>query len=90
MDLFNKAFDDIMKPKFSKEFIRDVNSVWQSIASDASEFCEDNESAVELCIDANRLALHGLQASEDELKRLIQEHGYKMVLRELSKSVSLY
>ena len=89
MDEFNKTFDSIMRPKFSVQFLNDVNKVWEAIASDAAEFCEDNESAVEMCIDANRLSMYGCEASEIELRGYIATHNYRVVLRELCKQVSL-
>lgn len=89
MDEFNKTFDSIMRPKFSVQFLNDVNKVWGAIAPDAAEFCEDNESAVEMCIDANRLSMYGSEASEIELRGYIAAHNYRIVLRELCKQVSL-
>lgn len=89
MDKFNAAFDKIMKPTFSDSFLNDVNKVWNAIASDSAEFCDDNESAVEMCIDANRLAIYGSEKSESELRDHIAAHNYRMVLRELCKVVTL-
>lgn len=89
MDEFEKVFDSIMRPKFSVQFLNDVNKVWNTITSDSAEFCEDNESAVEMCIDANRLSMYGCEASEIELRGYIAAHNYRMVLRELCKVVTL-
>lgn len=89
MDEFEKVFDSIMRPKFSVQFLNDINKVWNAIASDSAEFCDDNELAVEMCIDANRLAIYGSEKSESELRDHIAAHNYSMVLRELCKVVTL-
>lgn len=91
IEKFNSDFDRIMseKPEFSKLFIRDLDAVWNAIAESASGFCDDNESAIEMCIDANRLQTFGSTESENELKKLIADHGFKAVIRELSKTVIL-
>lgn len=77
------------KPLFSEQFLRDVKKVWGCIAESASGFCEDNESAVEMCIDANRLSTFASAESEQELTNLVTKFGYKSVLTHLTKQVSL-
>jgi len=91
MEQFDRDFDKIMsqKPLFSERLLRDVNKVWNAIAESASGFCEDNESAVEMCIDANRLSTFASAESEQELTNLVTKFGYKSVLTHLTKQVSL-
>lgn len=89
MENFNAQFNSVFVPKFSDQLIKDVQTVWQAIASDA-EFCEDNESAIEMCIDSNRLAIFANEISDVEIKRLSKEFGYNVVLRELSKTLTIF
>ena len=64
---------------------------WNAIAPDVYDFCEDdNEIAIEMCIDADRLVLvvdepEAYQAVKD----LIKENGYQSVLSFLSKNIQL-
>ena len=90
MENFELKFNNMFVPKFSDQLIKDVQIVWQAIASDAAEFCEDNESAIEMCIDANRLATFANKSSDDEIQQLCKEFGYKTVLRQLSKSLTIF
>ncbi len=90
MENFNAQFNSVFVPQFSKQLIADVQTVWQAIAQDATEFCEDNESAIEMCIDANRLAIFANEMSDVEIKRLSKEFGYQTVLRQLSKSLTIF
>lgn len=91
MENFELQFNDMFVPKFSDQLIKDVQTVWQAIASDAAaEFCEDNESAIEMCIDSNRLAIFANEISDVEIKRLSKEFGYSVVLRELSKTLTIF
>ena len=67
-----------------------VYMVWDSIGYDAEEFCDgDNECAVEMCIDANRLTMYANDAAEVVLRNAIDTHGYKSVLKALSKAIIL-
>ena len=90
MENFELKFNNMFVPKFSDQLIKDVQIVWQAIASDAAEFCEDNESAIEMCIDANRLATFANKSSDDEIQQLCKEFGYQTVLRQLSKSLTIF
>lgn len=66
---------------------RPMNITWQQIAPDLYECCPnlDNEEAIEMCIDANRLAFNGEDEEADILVReLCKEHGYHTVLKFLS------
>ena len=90
MENFNAQFNSVFVPQFSEQLVKDVQTVWQAIAADAAEFCEDNESAIEMCIDANRLAIFANEMSDVEIKRLSKEFGYQTVLRQLSKSLTIF
>ena len=90
MENFNYQFNSVFVPQFSEQLIKDVQTVWQAIAADAAEFCEDNESAIEMCIDANRLAIFANKSSDDEIQQLCKEFGYQTVLRQLSKSLTIF
>lgn len=90
MESFNKQFNSVFVPEFSKQLIADIQTVWQAIAHDCLEFCEDNESAIEMCIDANRLATFANKSSDDEIQQLCKEFGYQTVLRQLSKSLTIF
>ena len=62
--------------------------VWNYIGHDVEEACEgDNECAIELCIDANRLSMCVNEPEADALVHtLIEQHGYSKVLKFLSKN----
>jgi hypothetical protein len=62
--------------------------VWNYIAADCYEMCEgDNEIAMEMCIDANRLSTCVDEpVAEALVMSLIKEHGYPKVLKFLSKN----
>jgi hypothetical protein len=67
-----------------------VYMVWDSIGYDAEELCDgDNECAVEMCIDANRLTMFANDAAEQVLRTAVDTHGYKAVLQALSKAIIL-
>jgi hypothetical protein len=89
MEAFNKQFNSVFVPEFSRQLIDDVQTVWQAIASDCQEFCEDNESAVEMCIDANRLATFANKSSDDEVQKLSTNYGYSVVIKALSNEITL-
>ena len=89
MASFNKQFNSVFVPEFSKQLIADIQTVWQAIAPDVVEFCEDNESAVEMCIDANRLATFANKSSDDEIWQLQIDFGYSTVIKSLVKEVEL-
>lgn len=73
---------------------QDIYRTWEAIAPDAYDMCDDNnEIAVEMCIDADRLATYGhpntgkeSQAFLTDIMRLLQ---YPIGLSFLSKEVSL-
>lgn len=69
--------------------------VWSQIGHDVEQCAADcgetvdNESAVESCIDADRLEMYGPKSRAKELSKaldkMIAEHGYPRVLRAISK-----
>ena len=64
-----------------------ILKVWQYIASDVYDICDDNLCAVEMCIDANRLSTCVDEPeAEAFVMLLIKEHGYPKVLKFLSKN----
>ena len=67
-----------------------IVNTWDSIASDAYEMCEDdNEIAIELCIDASRLAMNGYADAQAEISALCSQHGFGAVREALSKNIQL-
>ena len=66
---------------------RAIYDVWNTIAYDVNA-C-DNEEAVELCIDANRLAHYGHPEAEQEVDELCRRLGYPDALRWLAARVHL-
>ena len=62
-------------------------ATWNYIGSDVEEMCDgDNEQAVEMCIDADRLLICGKDAAAHALvSALIAQHGYVKVLKFLEK-----
>ena len=81
---------------FSKQFVQAVHNTWQAIGSDilqCSEECGDevdNESAVEACIDADRIVVYGGlagQEAQDEFRARVREIGYGPALQGAVKSL---
>jgi hypothetical protein len=67
-----------------------ILSTWDSIADDAYELCEgDNEIAVELVLDANRLTMNGYAEADAEISALCAAHGFGTVREQLSKKMRL-
>ena len=64
-----------------------ILATWNYIGHDVYEMCEgDNECAIEMCIDADRLTTCGKDEEATLFVRsLIKEHGYPRVLKFLSK-----
>jgi len=82
--------------KFSKDFIQAIHDTWQAIGSDLMEACAccgeelDNESAVEGCIDADRIVTYGGEkgkAAQDEFRARMHEIGYRPALLEAMHSL---
>jgi len=49
----------------------------------------DNDEAIEVTIDANRMATMGYEAADFLIMKLVKENGYLPVLKYLSKKISL-
>lgn len=73
----------------SNQLIQAIHSVWSDIAPDAMEFCEDNDCAIELTIDADRLLTHGHAEAAKEVHELFKQHGIIKVMAELNEKVKL-
>jgi len=85
--------------KLNQDFIKIVYApmwaTWNEISPDAH--CEDNEEAIELCIDADRMTTtaQGTQAYADAviadkaIDAAMMEHDYAKVLKFLSKHIQL-
>jgi hypothetical protein len=74
----------------SKETENAILYTWDSIAADAYEICEgDNEIAVELVLDANRLTMNGYAEADAEISALCATHGFGTVREQLSKKICL-
>lgn len=66
-----------------------IEDTWQQIAHDLGDV-EDNEEAIECCIDANRLMLNGNSEASDKLVRAIASAGgYRTLKRRLLADIKL-
>ena len=69
---------------------RAICAVWDAICADAYELCEgDNEIAMEMVLDANRLTMHGYEASDRGIRALVLDHGFGLVRGVLAKRIQL-
>jgi hypothetical protein len=75
---------------------RPILKVWNQVSPDLMRDAEtmgeriDNESAVECCVDADRLRYEGSdRAAADFFDMICTEHGYPKVLTFLSKHIRL-
>lgn len=67
-----------------------ICETWDAIGFDAEELCDgDNECAVEMCIDANRLSVYASQKADDLVHTAVKEFGYNVLLSALSKHIIL-
>lgn len=73
-----------------------ISRVWSQIGFDVLECAEqcgesvDNYTAVESCLDADRLVLNGNdRVAQDLYRALIKEHGYGKLIEFLAKNVRL-
>ncbi len=68
-----------------------IDETWNAIAFDVVPICgDDNESAMEMCIDADRLEINGHDPEANKLVHdLCREHGYMELLQFLSKHIQL-
>jgi hypothetical protein len=87
-----QVFD--LTPEQEKLLSRAIWHTWGQIAPDAMEAIDDgdNECAIELCIDADRLTFHDGgdgKAADELIDELIKKHSYAAVLKTLSKRIAL-
>jgi len=75
------------RPMFTRTLLSAVHGTWNAIAPDAG--VEDNDEALELVLDADRIAMYGSKVAHEELKWLDEFYGYEKVQRTLSKKVQL-
>lgn len=83
----NEGLDQLVEP---------LLVVWNAIGYDVEESLQamgeelDNESAIEMCLDANRLLLNGNDAKAEELlNQLCREYDFGQVVKGLAKRVTL-
>ena len=78
MKLDNAVVDQLRHP---------IWLVWNYIGSDCIDSVDDNECAIEMCIDADRLTTCADAPEADKLVgELVREHGYNKVLKFLSNN----
>lgn len=63
-----------------------ISHVWACIAPDD---CTNNAEAIEVCIDADRLATYSHIDAQQLVRAAVQRFGYTPVLRALCKAVRL-
>lgn len=73
-----------------------IDAVWQSVGYDVVSECQragepiDNETAIECCVDADRLRFEGNDRQADDFfNMIVTEHGYPSVLKFLSQHIKL-
>ncbi len=75
----------------NKDFVKQVSpaiyAVWGGVAPDAN--CEDNEEALELVLDADRMTYGGYPEQDALVEAAIKEHGWTTVSRFLAKHIHL-
>ena len=76
--------------KVSKSTENAIYATWDYIAADAYDICEDdNAVAMELVLDAGRLAMNGYAEADAEIKTLCGEYGWSKVSEALAKRIQL-
>jgi len=69
---------------------RPIRTTWQAIGPDAMEMCEDNEQAMEMCLDADRLLTYGDDEAAHKVYKLeIAQSGWTATLKYLSANIQL-
>ena len=76
------------KPVVSQSLSAAVYRVWQQIGFDMPEDT-DNECAVEVCLDADRLVSFGEAAADAEYRSMIAQYGYPVTFAALCKAVKI-
>jgi hypothetical protein len=67
-----------------------IARTWDEISGDAYETCEgDNEIAMELVLDANRMAFAGFEAEDRMVRDLCAEHGWTTVREYFARRIQL-
>jgi hypothetical protein len=73
-----------------KALKRPIHTTWQAIGPDAIEMCEDNEQAMEMCLDADRLLTYGDDEAAHKVYKLeVAQSGYMPLLKYLSANIQL-
>jgi len=91
-NLATADLDDAFAARLKKPILR----VWEQIGYDVLRDCNnagerlDNESAIECCIDAERLALDARDnVANSALDAMLERYGYPRVLNFLCKKIRL-
>lgn len=67
-----------------------IDKAWQQIAWDVEELCGDNEEALEMCLDADRLLINAEdQVAHCAAKMAIRQNGYQKTLKFLAQHITL-
>ena len=84
-----------MPIQLSDNLVRQIRATWQAVAPDflaAVEGSATNDEAIEVCTDADRLATFcgaKERLAQQELSKLIVEHGYVAVNAALCETIQL-
>jgi hypothetical protein len=74
----------------SIETLHAIMRTWQQLGGDGYDAADgDNEIAVELVLDANRLSANGESAAEEEIHTLCMEHGFGHVRSAVAEKLYL-
>lgn len=76
----------------SEELQQAIQMTWEAIGSDCLDMAPeiDNEGALEMVLDADRMAMYGgSNEAVDEYRRLLEEFGFAGTIRVLSKQIQL-
>jgi hypothetical protein len=76
--------------KISKSTENAIYTTWDTIASDAYDICDgDNSIAIELVLDASRLTMNGYAEADAEIKTLCQQYNWGDVCETLANRIRL-
>jgi hypothetical protein len=74
----------------SKETLNAIERCWQQLGGDGYDAADgDNEIAVELVLDANRLTMNGEPEADAEIHTLCMEHGFGHVRSHIAAKLYL-
>lgn len=62
---------------------------WNNIAADAMEFVTSNEEALEMVLDANRMAMFGYTEADAIISDLVREYSFGEIVEFLSARIRL-